>query len=152
LGRLAARRGKLTETTLVALLDAATAKGAAPENALYGFTVLSPPAGAIERRLLEVASGALERSGPARRFAVRALGKVGPDAVPALAAGVAKKDVPFGEQCELARELARLGAGGQAALAEALRARVPEDAAPDYSASPGPSDVLLAILESLAAR
>jgi cyclophilin family peptidyl-prolyl cis-trans isomerase len=152
LGRVAGKRGALEETTFVALLDAAAPSGARLESALYAFTRQRPPEGRITERLLEIASAALAGTETERRFAVRALGRLGEAGAPALGGALSGTTAPPAELAEMARELARGESAGQTALGAALLARAARGATPDLAVSPGESDVLLAILDALQSR
>jgi cyclophilin family peptidyl-prolyl cis-trans isomerase len=88
-----------------------------------------PDGSSLAPRLVAAARAALKRSGPARVFAVRALGRSKDPAVVADLAGVlTSTDRTAAERVEAARALARLGDAGQAALVGAL-GEMPADAA-----------------------
>lgn len=125
LAQLASRRGRLDDATFVALLDAAAQKQAPLAAALYVFSRLAPPHGAIEERFLQVAKAALERAGFERAYAIRALGRAA--AVDPLQSILTTPSFTAEERAEAARELSHLGDVGQKALAESLRAFVPEE-------------------------
>jgi cyclophilin family peptidyl-prolyl cis-trans isomerase len=74
----------------------------------------------VRERLVAVASTALASPGPARSFAIRALGQGGDGAVPPLTKVLGDPDARPAERAEAARQLGRLGDAGQAALAEAI--------------------------------
>src|SRR5262249_25896159 len=108
LGKLGTRRGRLGETSLVALLDAA-GRGEAPlDEALYAFTRLSPPEGALGTRVLEVARAAAARSSLGLGFAIRAAGRAGSAGVPLLGEWLANRVVAATLRAEAARELGHL--------------------------------------------
>jgi cyclophilin family peptidyl-prolyl cis-trans isomerase len=150
LGRLAAERSRLDDSSLVALLDATGAAGRQPmPEALFAFTRLPPAAEPLASRLLSRAVQSLQGSSKARAFAVRALGRAGPAAVPELARVLGSDTFSANERADAARELARLGDDGQRALLDSLRSIVPsasERAAVLMSARFG---VLLSVLEGL---
>lgn len=152
LGRFAARQRALEEPSSIALLDAAARTQARLSNALYAFTRFTLPEGPLRERLIEVGSRGLSLDPLTRAFAARALGRLGSAGVIPLAQALTAGAAAAGEQCEIARELGRTGPEGRAALGRelALRARDPKQL--KLSDSPGPSDVVLAILESLGER
>lgn len=118
LGNLASRAGKLDDSTQVALLDAAGAAQHPNQHALFAFTRLTALAPTVQRRLEQVAQTTLDRPGPARAFTIRALGAATPEAAPLLARVLTSGTAT--ERADAARQLGRLGAPGQAALARAL--------------------------------
>ncbi len=129
LGRLASRRKRLDDASVVALLDAASDPEGALENALFAFTRLSNVDDNVEARLLEVAKSSLDKSGRRRAFAVRALGRAGDAATDVLEKLVSDDKLTASERADAARELAKRGVGGRAALGRALAALVPGPAA-----------------------
>ncbi len=147
LGRLAAERSRLDDSSLVALLDAAGSPRL-PE-ALFAFTRLPAAGEPLASRLLKSAVHALQSSHSARAFAVRALGRAGPAAVPELARVLGSDTFFPNERADAARELARLGEEGQRALLESLPALVPAAAARAEILTSARFGVLLAVLESL---
>jgi cyclophilin family peptidyl-prolyl cis-trans isomerase/HEAT repeat protein len=151
LGKLAARRGTLEETTFLALLDAASRSSGELDGALYAFTRVAPPEGALRERALTVAGATATREGVPASFAVRALGRLGETAVRALSEALDSPANSQGARGEIARELARLGVSGQKALERALLKRLPEGAAL-VDAAAGESDLLLLIVESIETR
>lgn len=123
LGDLAASKQKLREETIVALLQRAAGSAAEPPlpAALYPLGRLDHPPPSTVERLREVATAALGSPGPLRLFAVRALGRAGEEAAPALGRVVATPgDFTAAERGEAARTLTRLGKAGQRALADAV--------------------------------
>ena len=123
LGEIALTKQKLREETVVALLQRAAGSAADPPlpAALYPLGRLDHPPPSTLDRLREVATAALGAPGPHRLFAVRALGRAGEDAAPALGrvVGTPGEFLPA-ERGEATRALARLGKQGQRALAEAV--------------------------------
>ncbi len=133
LGLLASHTQHLSDSSIIALLDAASS----PEpldNALFAFSRLSKLSPPVVTRLVEVASDTLASKGDARDYAVRALGRAG--------AAAAEQDPPLDKVVDgvadklgalaadtgaasalrsaAARELSRLGPAGQRALAATL--------------------------------
>jgi hypothetical protein len=122
LGSIAVRTGRLDDSTLVALLDAASRPKAPIESALYPFARLSAVGAPVRARLLEVAERALGAKGVARAFAVRALAVAGDEAAPVLARVVGASEFSEAERADAARALGRLGVAGQKPLEGALEA------------------------------
>jgi cyclophilin family peptidyl-prolyl cis-trans isomerase len=123
LGELVSAKQKLREETVVALLQRASGSAAEPPLpvALYPLGRLDHPPPSTLDRLREVATASLAAPGPLRLFAVRALGRAGEDAAPALGRVVATPgDFTAAERGEAARALTRLGKAGQRALADAV--------------------------------
>ncbi len=126
LGRMASRKKRLGDSSIVALLDAASR----PENplgeALFAFTRLSNLGDSVEKRLYDVASEALSaKAGPRRSFAVRALGRTGEPGIERLTKLVVDKRFSVAERADAARELAKPEANGQKALRAALISLAP---------------------------
>ncbi|MBK7582614.1 MAG: peptidylprolyl isomerase [Myxococcales bacterium] len=127
LGRMASRRKRLDDASVVALLDAASRPDKPVESALFAFTRISVAGDAIQARLLDVATDALGGPASARRsFAVRALGRAGPKAVEPLAKVLGNPSFTVAERSDAARELARIGEPGQAALRKSLATLEPK--------------------------
>lgn len=120
LGRLAAKSGRLEDTSLVALLDAASRPEEPLGAALYPFTRLPGLGEPVRARLFQIAKDALAKNSAARSFAVRALGQAGPAAAIELKAVLANPGRSSHERADAARELARLAEPGQEALRSAL--------------------------------
>jgi cyclophilin family peptidyl-prolyl cis-trans isomerase len=120
-GDLAAKRGSLSTESATALLDA-TQRSLPLDAALYPFgRIEGTGVGELEPRLVSSARAALGRPGPARVFAVRALGRVTRGNVATeLARVLTSGDFTPAERAEAARGLARLHETGQVALADAL--------------------------------
>lgn len=128
LGDVAARRGSLSLESSSALLDAAQ-RSPPVDAALYPFGRTDAGAGEdLASRLLAVARASLARPGTTRFFAVRALGRGGPDGADNLARVLASGDFTPAERAEAARGLTRLHKAGQASLADALASIVPDRA------------------------
>jgi cyclophilin family peptidyl-prolyl cis-trans isomerase len=111
-----------------ALLDAT--EGDRPlDAALYAFGRIDLGADdAFEPRVVAAARAALGRRGPARIFALRALGRTKDAGVAGdLARVMGSHDSTASERVEAARALGRLGTAGQSALAGALGTLVPDD-------------------------
>lgn len=149
LGRLAWAAKRLDDSSLVALLDAADRPNAPVKNALFPFTRIDPPSGALAARLLEVARHALAERRGEPSFAVRALGKASASAAPDLAAILTAAERGAAERADAARALAALGDDGQKALLASLPkiAPAPNDAHALASAAFG---VVLVALDALA--
>ena len=129
LGDVAARRGTLSLESSAALLDAAQ-RDPAVSAALYPFGRSDCSAGdELQPRLLLAARASLAHAGFARFFAVRALGRAGPDAADELARVLSSPDFTPPERAEAARGLARLRRVGQAGLAGGIAALVPAQVA-----------------------
>ena len=125
LGEAASRRGSISLESTGALLEAAQ-RAVPVDAALYAFGRVDSGAGDdVAPRLIAAAHAALGRSGVGRFFAVRALGRAGPDAAPELARVLLSDDFAPAERAEAARSLARLHRVGQAELADALASLVP---------------------------
>ena len=121
LGQVARQRKHLDDATIAALLDA-SAK--APNSAaLYPIESLPALGAAARERLLEVAGIAVDQAGPGRAFALRALGKAGPGAVPTLRRAFDAANATDAERADAARSLAALGGPAQADLAAVLASR-----------------------------
>ncbi len=127
LGDYAVAKKKLREETLAALLSVAAGSAAEPPipEALFAPGRLDHVPPSVLERLREVASARLAEPGPARLFAVRALGRSGPEAAEGLAKVVGSKDFTMPERTEAARALPRLEKAGQNALAEVLPTLLP---------------------------
>ncbi|HMI93529.1 MAG TPA: YdcF family protein, partial [Polyangiales bacterium] len=126
LGRMAAERQRLDDSSLVALLDAADdARGEPLIDALFAFTRLPSTNEPLASRLADVAKRALKVKSPERAFAVRALGRAGTLGVPELARVLESSAFLPSERADAARELARLGQEGQSALVAALSTLLP---------------------------
>ena len=151
LGRFAARHKRLDDASIVALLDAASRPEKPLASAMFAFTRLGGLPDAVQARLAEVAEGMLARPGQGRALSVRALGHAGPRAVPRLAAILPDRKFTPSERADAARELARMGSQGQAALRAGLERLAPApdkplDAARLVSPEWGP---LVTVLEAL---
>ncbi len=129
LGDIASSRGALSLETAGALLGAVD-RVPPLDAALYAFGRMDlPEGGSLAPRLVAAARSALGRPGPARVFAVRALGRSkDPRVATDLAHVLASADASAPERVEAARALARLGDRGRSALLGALDALAPADA------------------------
>jgi cyclophilin family peptidyl-prolyl cis-trans isomerase len=105
---------------VVALLDAASRPKDPTRNAIYPFTRLGALGGGIQARLAAIAREALGQTSSVRRFAVRALGRSGPEAVGTLSGVVIGETFSPSERADAARELAKHGPRGQEQLRKAL--------------------------------
>ena len=128
LGVIGSRAGRLDDTTLVALLDAASRPKAPVEAALSPFARLSGIGAPVRARLLEVARALLGKAGPARAFAVGALAAAGEEAAPELARVVGATEFSDAERATAARALGRLGPPGQKSLEAALESLMSDPA------------------------
>jgi cyclophilin family peptidyl-prolyl cis-trans isomerase len=124
LGRLAERRHRLDDATVVALLEAA-ARPSPIAAALYAMGQLDVLSGPSQKRLLEVATRAMTHGGSGRSFAVRALVAAGPSAVDALALLLTDGHATLADRSAAATTLGRLGSAGQAALGGTLARLAP---------------------------
>ena len=149
LGVLAARRGRLDDASLVALLDAADQQDKSLDNALLAFGHLDRLADSVRDRMMGVATKALKRKGDGRRFALRALGLGGPKAAATLQRVLEDGGAPAAERAEAARQLARLGEAGQPALAAALGKIAPKQVGKNANLVSPAFAPLAATLESL---
>jgi cyclophilin family peptidyl-prolyl cis-trans isomerase len=131
---------------VAALLDKASRSGSGA--AFYPLESLPALGPAARERLLEVAGPALERSGPERAFAVRALGKAGARAAAPLARLIGADSSTDAERADAARSLATIGSPAQAELSRSLsgRARALLDTKDWLSTGVG---VVLTLLEGL---
>lgn len=121
LGQVARRRQHLDDRTVAALLDAASRDQGAP--ALYPLESVPALSPAARERLLEVATRRLDEPSGGRAFAVRALGKAGAGAAPALARLIDADLSSDAERADAARALGALGSSAQSELARALHGR-----------------------------
>jgi cyclophilin family peptidyl-prolyl cis-trans isomerase len=141
------RGGRPSEAAAYALGDVAARAGLSVESstALLGASLATPPLAAalypfsrgegiapegISARLLAAARAALQRPGPERIFAVRALGRADdPHATEDLSRVLSSEDYTPAERVEAAHALGRLHKPGQTALADALGVLVGDGAA-----------------------
>jgi cyclophilin family peptidyl-prolyl cis-trans isomerase/HEAT repeat protein len=128
LGVIGSRAGRLDDTTLVALLDAANRPKTPVETALSPFARLSGIGAPVRARLLEVARALLGKPGPARAFAVGALAAAGEEAAPELARVVGATEFSDAERAGAARALGRLGPAGRTSLEAALESLMSDPA------------------------
>jgi cyclophilin family peptidyl-prolyl cis-trans isomerase len=149
LGDLASRRGSLSADSAGALLEAA-ARSPPLDAALYPFGRSELSAGSdLRARVVAAARAVLDRPGPSRIFAVRALGRTGSaEAAPDLARVVASGAFTPAERAEAANALGRLRKAGQAALGEALRSLAP-DGRVQHASDGDTFGVLLATLRAM---
>jgi len=148
LGKLASRHGRLDDASIAVLLDVGSRPNRPLDAALLAFTRLGPLGPSVQTRLLEVARAALKRPGLGRRFAVRALGRAGPEGAKELAHVLSDARSSAAERSDAARELARLGNDGQLALADALPAlaRIAKEPGALGSSQYGPLSAALDVL------
>ena len=127
LAQLAARRGRLDDASIVALLDAADRADQPLDEAFLAFGHLPSLAPSVRQRLLAAGKEALLAKGPRRSYALRCLGYAGPDASGLLRDVLTSRAGGVVDRIEAARQLGRAGAPGQAALSEALARVVPKE-------------------------
>jgi cyclophilin family peptidyl-prolyl cis-trans isomerase/uncharacterized SAM-binding protein YcdF (DUF218 family) len=146
IGQVARKRKRLDDATIAALLDGA----ASDASGTFFYPIESLPAlgAAARQRLLEVSTSALEKSGPARAFALRALSRGGPEAAGVLARAIGAAETTDAERADAARSLGSLGSSARPELARALedRARALIDSQGWLSSQHG---VVLTLLEGL---
>src|SRR5450432_4016377 len=131
LGRLATQSGKLTDATLVALLESADRAQEPLLNALYPCTRLATFNASTEARVRELALRVIASKSPGLEFAVRALGRTGDEGAAALGTLLADTKQDPNLRAEAARELNALGGAGQRALwtaFDAIATALPSDA------------------------
>jgi cyclophilin family peptidyl-prolyl cis-trans isomerase/HEAT repeat protein len=119
LGRIAVRRRRLDDATVVALLDAAV-RATPLEGALYPLGRVDPVSGSVAARLVEVAKAVVARGGTAQLFAIRALAASGGAGADLLASVLVDETATSEARSAAASVLGRLGSPGQPALAHAL--------------------------------
>jgi len=148
LGDLAVRRKALRPETVTALAVAAARPG--HEAAFHPLARVAPQATEAPA-VLAAARAALAKPGDFRILAVKALVKVGKDAVPDVSGVVtAEKGFDAAERAEAARGLGALGDAGRAAAAEALVKLVPERDPAFLDTLAGPTfGVVAALVEAL---
>jgi cyclophilin family peptidyl-prolyl cis-trans isomerase/HEAT repeat protein len=118
LARVARERGRLTDASTAALLDAAE-RG---DDGAYFLPLqsLASLSDVAQTRLLEVAGKKLERPNSARALAARALAKAGPRAAPLLGRLLQDAAATASERSDAARALGGLDHPGQLELGKAL--------------------------------
>ncbi|MDC0742001.1 peptidylprolyl isomerase [Polyangium mundeleinium] len=152
LGDLAMVKERLREETLAALLNVAAGSASSPPapEGLFPIGRLENVPNTVTTRLREVAGARLAEPGPYRIFAVRALGRAGPEAAADLGRVLAGATLfTAAERAEAARALRRLGTAGQTMLASTLPALVPPGGAVALTALGEEIGVLLATLDAL---
>lgn len=115
LGQLAARRGRLDEETLKALLRLAERKDP-PKSVLYPFAELTRLSEGLRPRLLQAIDRALSASAIRRAYALRALPAAGTEALGRLETFALSAGGTPVERALAVRGLGKLGEPGQAAL------------------------------------
>ena len=153
LGDVVAIRKRLREETYVALLNLAEgdATNEPAGEALYPLGRVEHLTPSVIERTRQVATTLLASKGPARVYAVAALGRCDEAAVPLLREVLDKKETfSAAERVEAARALARFGGDGQKALAAALDGMVPDTSPVAATTLVGPDiAVLLTVLDQL---
>lgn len=124
LGDLAGRTRRLREETWVSLLNRAQGSVSSPacSAAFYPFSRVPHVPPSVEKRLLEVATAALQREDPYRLMTLRALSRAGAAAAPVLEPVLlgGSSSYSMEEKVEAFRAVARLEKGGQALLVKAF--------------------------------
>ncbi len=110
LGRLATRAGRLDDETLVALADAASRASEPLSEALYPFSRLRSLEPSLAQRVLDVAASMPKSGADGRSYVIRALGRVGASAAPALRAAAEDPALDAATRATAVRELRGLGA------------------------------------------
>ncbi|MET0592429.1 MAG: peptidylprolyl isomerase [Polyangiaceae bacterium] len=158
LGDIASRRKELAESTLTALLHAASpGDGGAPlGEALYPFGRLERAAAPFAERLLAAAVLGLKKPGPNRIFAIRALSRASSGGTSELERVLTSAETfDVVERAEAARGLGRVRQGSddeQQALLRALPALLPgKDPVTATSLATGAFGPLIVALEGLRA-
>lgn len=138
LDSVARTRGALQDATIVALLGAAE-KERGLAAAFLPISRLSKIDGLVAARILALAPQILDTAGEERRFLLRALPLVGPDALPILER-VALDDSRYQplERVEALRSIGKLGSDGQRALSRLVHRIVPNDSLVSEAALLGP--------------
>jgi cyclophilin family peptidyl-prolyl cis-trans isomerase len=116
LGRIASQSGRLSDATLVALLDSADRPQNPLTNALYPCTRLSSFNTSTEGRVRALALRLIANNSPGAELAVRALARAGDEGLSALGSLLADTRQAPGLRAEAARELGARGSVGQHAL------------------------------------
>jgi len=132
LGRLASQRGKLEDSTLVALLDAADRPQDPLQNALFPLTRLATLNASSAERTRTLALRLVSAHAPGVEFALRVLGRTGDPGAEALGNLAAQRDLEPSLRAQAVRELATRGAAGQKPLWSAFDgalSELPNDAA-----------------------
>ncbi|HEY3234052.1 MAG TPA: HEAT repeat domain-containing protein, partial [Polyangiaceae bacterium] len=149
LGRLAFKQGRLSDSSVGALLDAAS-RPAPVQNALYPFGWTGSLSRAAQARLLSVATEALKTAGEQRAYAVRALGRTGSKAAAVLGRVMTEAGFSAAERADAIRALSHLKGDGDAQ--QALRALL-DKLAPSLLSDPSRMSqdfgLLSALLEAL---
>jgi len=129
LGRLATRSGKLSDLTLVALLDAADRAQEPLQNALFPLTRLAVLNASSAERTRALCLRLIEARAPSLEFAVRALGRTGEAGSEALSTLAVQRGLAPSLRAEAVRELASQGSAAQRALWTAFESAL--ESAPD---------------------
>ena len=133
LGHIASQTGKLDDTTLVALLDAADRAQDPLRNALFPVTRLASLNPSTAERTRTLATQLIANHQPGAEFALRSLSRTGEAGATALGSLLADTQLAPGLRAEAARELGTLGGAGQRPLWTAF----------DSTFATPPSDVTL---------
>jgi cyclophilin family peptidyl-prolyl cis-trans isomerase len=144
LGRLATQAGKLDDSTLVTLLDAADRTPEPLRNALFPLTRLAALNSSSAERTRTLASAAIAARAPNIEFALRALGRTGEAGATALGALIAQRELSPSLRAQAVRELGAQGVAAQKPLWAAFDSVL--ETLPDDAALHGESYGLLAAL------
>ena len=149
LGRIASQTGRLDDTTLVALLDAADRAQDPLTNALFAFTRLASLNASTAERTRALATRLIADHAPGAEFALRTLSRTGDEGAATLGTLLANLQLAPGLRAEAARELGTLGSPGQRPLWAAFDSALasPPSDADLASASYGPLSALLDALQ-----
>jgi cyclophilin family peptidyl-prolyl cis-trans isomerase/HEAT repeat protein len=144
LGRVAEKAGKLDDSTLVALLDAADRVDQPVQNALFPVTRLATLNPSTAERTRTIAEQLIERRAAGSEFALRALSRAGTEGRAAIVKLAARAELAPGLRAQAVRELSALGGAGQAPLWTVFDSfATPPSAADLESANYGPLRALL---------
>lgn len=124
LGDLASAQKRLREETLASILQLAqgTVAEKPASEAFYAIARLDAVPPSVRKRLAEVASARLAEASPYRLYAIKALGRAGEDAAPALRKVIEDPSFTPAERAEAVRALAKIGPAGLRALAVSVAA------------------------------
>lgn len=116
LGRIAGHDGKLSDKTLVALLDAADRPQNPLESALFPVTRLATLNASTSERTLRLSLRLIAAHAPGSEFALRALARTGEAGAVALGDLLVHAELTPGLRAEAIHELSTLGDPGRRAL------------------------------------
>jgi cyclophilin family peptidyl-prolyl cis-trans isomerase len=116
LGRVAAKAGKLDDSTLVTLLDAADRVEDPVQSALFPVSRLATLNTSTAERTRAIAEQLTERRAAGSEFALRVLSRAGTEGRAVLVNLAARAELAPGLRAQAVRELSALGGEGQAPL------------------------------------